>query len=82
MAVVRYYFDQRDWDGLSVDDEGMEFHSMDAVQKQASDAVAAALREALRWPIRPGHISIEVRDAKGHVMSVRFSVEIEIGRKN
>jgi hypothetical protein len=33
-------------------------------------------------PIKAGGISIEVRDHKGQVMSVRFSIEIEVGRKN
>jgi hypothetical protein len=79
---VRYYFDQRDWDGLSVDDEGMELRSIEAVQKEATDSMTEAMREVLRWPLRAGGISIEVRDDKGHVMCVRFSVEIEIGRKN
>jgi hypothetical protein len=82
MSAIRYYFDLRDWDGLSVDDEGMKLHSMDAVQKEATDSMTNALRECLRWPIRPGQISIEVRDDKGHVMCIRFAIEIEMGRKN
>jgi hypothetical protein len=79
---VRYYFDQRDWDGLSIDDEGMELRSIEAVQKEATDSMIDAMREVLRWPLRAGGISIEVRDTKGHVMCVRLSIEIEIGRKN
>jgi hypothetical protein len=82
MAAARYYFDQRDQDGLAVDDEGVKLHSMDAVQKEATDSMTDALRETLRWPVRPGQISIEVRDDKGQVMCIRFSIEIEIGRKN
>lgn len=79
---MRYYFDQRDWDGLFFDDEGTELRSLEAVQKEATDSLADAIREVLRWPIRAGGISIEVRDHKGQVMSVRFSIEIEVGRKN
>lgn len=82
MAAVRYYFDLRDWDGLIVDDEGLNLRSLDAVQKEATEAMTDALRECLRWPIRPGQISVEVRDNKGQVMCVRFAIEIEIGRKN
>jgi hypothetical protein len=82
MAAARYYFDQRDQDGLAVDDEGLKLHGMDAVQKEATDSMTDALRETLRWPVRPGQISIEVRDDKGQVMCIRFSIEIEIGRKN
>jgi hypothetical protein len=82
MAAVRYYFDLRDWDGLIVDDEGVKLRSLDAVQKEATESMTDALRECLRWPIRPGQISVEVRDNKGQVMCVRFAIEIEIGRKN
>jgi hypothetical protein len=82
MVAVRYYFDHRDLDGLVVDDEGVELRSMVAVQKEATDSMTDALREILRWPIRPGEISIEVRDEKGQVMCIRFSIEMEIGRKN
>jgi hypothetical protein len=60
----------------------MELRSIEAVQKEATDSITEAMREVLRWPLRAGGISIEVRDDKGHVMCVRFSVEIEIGRKN
>ncbi len=79
---MRYYFDQRDRDGLSVDDEGMDLRSMEAVQKEAANSMTDAMREFLRWPIRAGEISIEVRDDKGQVMSIRFSIEVEVGRKN
>lgn len=82
MPGGRYYFDHRDWDGLVVDDEGMELRSMEAVQKEATESMTDAMREVLRWPIRAGGISIEVRDERGQVMCIRFSIEIEVGRKN
>jgi hypothetical protein len=82
MAACRYYFDHRDSDGLFVDEEGMELRSMEAVQKEATTSMTDAMREVLRWPIRAGGISVEVRDDKGQVMCIRFSIEIEIGRKN
>jgi hypothetical protein len=82
MPAGRYYFDHRDWDGLFVDDEGMELRSMEAVQKEATESMTDAMREVLRWPIRAGGISIEVRDEHGQVMCIRFSIEIEVGRKN
>jgi hypothetical protein len=82
MPAGRYYFDHRDWDGLFVDDEGMELRSMEAVQKEATESMTDAMREVLRWPIRAGGISIEVRDEQGQVMCIRFSIEIEVGRKN
>jgi hypothetical protein len=81
-ADMRYYFDQRDWEGLSVDDEGMDLRSMEAVQKEATNSMTEVMREVLRWPIRAGEISIEVRDDKGQVMCIRFSIEFEVGRKN
>jgi hypothetical protein len=80
--MKRYYFDLRDQDGLAVDDEGLELHSMDGAQKEASKSMTEAIREMSRWPLRAGEISIEVRDDKGQVMFIRFAIEIEIGRKN
>ena len=82
MPACRYYFDHRDWDGLFVDDEGMELHGMEAVQNEAIRSMTDAMREVLRWPIRAGGVSVEVRDDKGQVMCIRFAIEIEIGRKN
>jgi hypothetical protein len=80
--MKRYYFGLRDQDGLAVDDEGLELHSMESVQKEASRSMTEAIREMSRWPLKAGDISIEVRDEKGQVMFIRFAIEIEIGRKN
>jgi hypothetical protein len=57
MAAVRYYFDHRDWDGLFVDEEGIELRSIEAVQKEATESMTVAMREVLRWPLRAGGIS-------------------------
>jgi hypothetical protein len=80
--MKRYYFDLRDQDGLAVDDEGLELHSMECVQKEASKSMTDAIREMSRWPLKTGETSIEVRDENGQVMFIRFAIEIEIGRKN
>jgi hypothetical protein len=55
---------------------------MEAVQIEAMNSMRDAMREVLRWPLRAGAVSVEVRDDKGQVMSVRFAIEIEVGRKN
>jgi hypothetical protein len=78
----RYYFDLRDQDGVVVDDEGILLSDMEAVKKEATQAMVDAAREALVRPIRPGATAIEVRDDLGHVMRASFGISFEIERKN
>jgi len=79
--MTRYYFDLVDQDGLVIDEEGMEFGDMEAVEREATQAMADAARESLQRALKAGEAAIEVRDDSGPVMRVRFTVEIERLRK-
>ena len=75
--MPRYYFDMSDQNGRFVDEEGMEFSDMNAVEQEAIQAVADLARHSFQRPIKPAEIAIEVRDDAGPVMRVRFTIEIE-----
>lgn len=77
-----YYFDLRDDDGFAPDDDGLELPNVQAVQKEAARTLTDATRDALLRPINPVRIAVEVRDDSGPVMQIRFTIEVEIARKN
>lgn len=79
--MARYYFDLVDQDGLVVDEEGMEFGDLEAVEREATQAMTDAARASLQHPMKPGEASIEVRDDVGPVMRIRLTVAIEHLRK-
>ena len=77
--MARYYFDLRDDDGLFIDEEGLEFSGLRAVQAEAAKSLADMARDAVHGS--PGlsrrYMAIEVRDKVGPVMQVRFNFEDE-----
>ncbi|WP_247973425.1 DUF6894 family protein [Bradyrhizobium sp. 195] len=77
-----YYFDLRDDDGFAPDDDGLELPNVQAVQEEAARTLTDVTRDALLRPINPVRIAVEVRDDSGPVMQIRFTIEVEIARKN
>jgi hypothetical protein len=75
-----YYFDSRNGDELSPDEEGTELHTMDDVQDEAAYALSDMLRGEVRvtngHPLAR-HITIEVRDAEGPFLDAKFSFAIK-----
>jgi len=82
--MTRYYFDMRDDDGVTIDDEGMELSSLQQVQEEAARSLAGMARDAVvRLNGSEGHrLAIEVRDDSGPLMRVRFSFEVDRLRKH
>ena len=81
--MPRYYFDLRDDTGVALDEEGLELASARAVQAEAAKSVADMARDAiLSAPPAGGRqtMAIDVRDARGPVMQVKFSFAIETFR--
>ena len=81
--MPRYYFDLRDDTGVALDEEGLELASWRAVQAEAAKSVADMARDAiLSAPAAGGRqtMAIDVRDAGGPVMQVKFSFAIETFR--
>jgi hypothetical protein len=75
--MQRYYFDLRDDDGLTIDDEGIELPDLRAVRYEASRSVVDAARNVLLRPTRPTEVAVEVRDESGPVIRMRFVIDIE-----
>jgi hypothetical protein len=73
--MPRYYFDVWEADGLTLDEEGIELRDVEAAQNAAMRSLADMAREASRSTV--GHVmAIEVRDADGHVLQVKFTLAI------
>jgi hypothetical protein len=74
----RYYFDVRERDHISPDDEGMELASLEAVQTEAARALTEMARDRVRNRVDgAGHqMTIEVRDDDGPVLQVDFTLVI------
>ncbi|MCA1361259.1 MULTISPECIES: hypothetical protein [Bradyrhizobium] len=78
--MTRYYFDLRDDKGIALDEEGLELSSARAVQAEAAKSVADLARDAMLGAPPTGdrqEMAIEVRDASGPVMQVKFNFQIE-----
>ncbi|MDA9547885.1 MULTISPECIES: DUF6894 family protein [Bradyrhizobium] len=78
--MARYYFDLRDDKGIALDEEGLELSSPRAVQAEAAKSVADLARDALLSAPLTGdrqELAIDVRDASGPVMQVKFCFQIE-----
>jgi len=79
-VMSRYYFDMRDEQGVSPDEEGVECRDLDAVQDEAARSLLEMARDAVyrqsRVPCREMSMSIEVRDDVGPVMIARFAFEV------
>jgi hypothetical protein len=76
--MARYYFDLRDDGGIISDDEGLELSSLQRAQEEAARSLADMARDAISS--RSGNaaraMSVEVRDADGPLLQVRFMFEI------
>jgi len=77
--MTRYYFDLLDEDGLFIDEEGLEFSDLRAVQSEAAKSLADMAREAVHGS--PGlsrrDMMVDVRDKVGPVMQIRFNFDVE-----
>ena len=75
--MVHYYFDLRDGEELTIDEEGLELRDVQAVQKEAALVLSGFARDVGSFNGAQSHqMAIAVRDEDGPVMEVRFSFEI------
>lgn len=82
--MARYYFDIREADTLMPDEEGMEFPSLESVQREAVHTLGD-LAKSMTFEIGepgPQKAAIEVRDDNGPVLKIDFSVSWNVFRKN
>jgi hypothetical protein len=75
-VVPRFYFDVRDGTQFVPDDEGIEFDSLDAAEREAAESAAEIGRD--RLPKNdPRAVTVEVRNEHGQrVLTVTVSMEI------
>jgi hypothetical protein len=59
--MARFYFDSRDGDDLSVDDEGIEFSSFEAVKREAAKSLALIAIDVLPGSLERS-LGIDVRN--------------------
>ena len=80
VVMKRYFFDLRDGDVISPDEEGMELPDIEAVQEEAARSLADVAKDAVRSRGRHvfGHwMAIEVRDEAGPVLQAKFTFEVD-----
>jgi hypothetical protein len=75
---MRYYFDVRDGDALTADDEGLELPGIEAVKEEAARSLADMAKDSVQRHARHnGHrLAIEVRDGNGPVLQAQFTFEM------
>lgn len=76
--MKRYFFDLRDDDELTRDDEGLELSTMETVQEEAARSLADMARDASsRQMERDTRWLVEVRDDTRPVLQAKFTFHIE-----
>jgi hypothetical protein len=79
--MARYFFDLRDDDGTSVDEEGLEFSSLQRVQEEAACSLVDVARDAgLRRDDKiMRNLAVTVRNESGMtVLQVRMNFEVDV----
>ncbi|WP_322596959.1 DUF6894 family protein [Bradyrhizobium sp. SEMIA] len=74
--MKRYYFDLKDGNDLSHDEEGIELPDVLSAQQEAAQSLADMARDAIRSDGTGHQMAIEVRDANGPVLQVKYVLEI------
>jgi hypothetical protein len=75
--MTHYYFDLRDKDGFTIDDEGFELPDLEAVQREAVLSLADHSRDAAEKAIGClTELAIAVRDDAGPVMEVTLNFHL------
>jgi hypothetical protein len=80
---VRYFFDLREGDQVALDDEGIDFPSVELAQQEATLSLANLARDLVLTNGRNGitqSMAVNVRDKNGPVLKAEFA--FEIGRAN
>jgi hypothetical protein len=82
--MKRYYFDLRDGDAVSVDEEGLELPDIEAVKEEAARLLVDMAKDAVRGRRFDGFgrgVDVEVRDEDGLVLQAKVTFEIDWKRQ-
>jgi hypothetical protein len=75
--MPQFYFDVRDGTSFAPDEEGLEFDSLEAAEREAATAAAEIGRDRLPKD-NTREITVEVRNEhRQRVLTVKVSMEIE-----
>jgi hypothetical protein len=74
--MPRFFFDVREGDSFTTDDEGLEFPDIERAQCEASRALADMAKDAIREGDLP-EISIEVRDSSALLLRTTLRLEVQ-----
>jgi hypothetical protein len=78
--MKRYYFDLRDGDAVSVDEEGLELPDIEAVQEEAARSLVDMAKDAVRGRRFNGFgrgMEVEVRDEDGPAGKIHVRDRLE-----
>ena len=76
---MRYFFDLTEGNQVALDDEGIDFPSVELAQQEAASSLANLARDLVLTNGRSGisqSMSIHVRDKNGPVLKAHFLFEI------
>lgn len=77
--MSRFYFDVREGETLTQDQEGLDLADLDAAEREAVHAAAEIGNDTLPKRYAP-EVCVEVRDEHGqHVLSVAVTMSVERG---
>ena len=75
--MPRFYFDVREGAGFTPDDEGLEFDSLDAAEREAACAAAEIGRDRLPKGASR-EVTVEVRNEhRQRVLTITVSMEVD-----
>jgi hypothetical protein len=78
--MPRYYFDVRDGEIITADDEGFELANVEAAQNEAALSLAEMAKDRIRGRAEngePNRMAVEVRSETGPIFQARLSFEVE-----
>jgi hypothetical protein len=80
MAMPRFYFDLRDGEEFTPDEEGVELDDLEAAKTEATEALAQLAKDVLPGAERR-EIAVEVRD-EAKLPLLRAALRFEVWRNN
>ena len=73
--MTRYFFDMREDDILTPDEEGLEFANFELAKREAALSIAGWAREAVETSAKADQLVVEVRTTDGPIFKARFTYE-------
>lgn len=78
--MPRYYFDVRDGDVISADDEGFELPNIEAAHNEAALSLAEMAKDRIKGRAEhgePNRMAVEVRNETGPIFKAKLTFQVE-----